>query len=74
MRHGRDSPYIAEDFQQDIVFLGIKDAASYVHEPQGNGMAKRFLPIIKDNTLSACSISTTKGLRLAYIIFNKSYN
>lgn len=74
MRQGCDSPYIAEDFQQEIVFLGIKDAASYVHEPQGNDIAKRILPIIKDNTLSACSISTTKELRLALIIFNKPYN
>jgi hypothetical protein len=70
LRHGHDSPYIAEYFQQEIVFLGIKDAASYVHEPHGNGMAKRILRIIKDNTLLTCSISITKEPRLTLIIFN----
>lgn len=69
MRLSHDRSYIAGDFQQEIAFLGIKDAASYVREPQGKGMAKRFLRIIKGNKLWACSISTIKKLRLALMIF-----
>ena len=39
LRHDHGSQFIAEDFQQEIAFLGIKDSASYVREPQGNGIA-----------------------------------
>ncbi len=40
MRHDHGSQFIAEDFQQEIAFLGIKDSASYVREPQGAWVLK----------------------------------
>jgi len=51
LRHDHGSQFISEDFQREIAFLGIKDSPSYVREPQGNGIAERFVRILKENLL-----------------------
>lgn len=58
VRHDHGSQFLADDFQQEIAFLGIKDPASYVREPQGNGIAERFVRILKENLLCIRTFET----------------
>ena len=74
LRHDHGSQFIADDFQQEIAFLGIKDSASYVREPQGNGIAERFVRILKENLLWIRSFQTVEELRLALLAFKETYN
>lgn len=74
LRHDHGSQFIAEDFQQEIAFLGMKDSASYVRESQGNGIAKRFVRILKENLLWVRSFRTVEELRLALLDFKETYN
>nr|WP_235669699.1 integrase core domain-containing protein [Solidesulfovibrio carbinolicus] len=74
LRHDHGSQFIAEDFQQEIAFLGIEDSASYVREPQGNGIAERFVRILKENLLWFRSFQTVEELRLALLAFKETYN
>ena len=36
------------DFQDEIECLGIEASPSFVREPQGNGVAERFIQTLKD--------------------------
>ena len=72
--HDHGSQFIADDFQNEIKFLGIKDSASYVREPQGNGIAERFVRILKENLFWVRSFDTVEELRLALLAFNDTYN
>jgi len=74
LRHDHGSQFIADDFQNEIKLLGIKDSASYVREPQGNGIAERFVRILKENLLWVRSFDTVEGLRLALLAFKDTYN
>jgi len=53
---------------------GINDSASYVREPQGNGIAECFVRILKNNLLWIRSFRTVEELRLAFLAFKKAYN
>ena len=74
LRNDHSSQFIAEDIQQEIAVLGIKDSTSYVCEPQGNGIAERFLRIYKENLLRVGSFRTVEELRLALFAFKEIYN
>ena len=74
LRHDHGSQFIADDFQQKIAFLGIKELASYVREPQDNGIAERFVRILKENLLWVRSFRTVEELRLALLAFKETYN
>ena len=74
LRHDHGSQFIADDFQNEIKFLGIKDSASYVREPQGNGIAERFVRILKENLLWIRRFRTVEELRLALLAFKETYN
>jgi transposase InsO family protein len=39
------------DFQDEIKCLGIKASPSFVREPEGNGVAERFIRTQKENLL-----------------------
>jgi len=49
LRYDLCGQFLADDFQQEIRFLGMKDSTSYVREPQGNDIAERFVRIPKEN-------------------------
>jgi transposase InsO family protein len=44
LRHDHGSNYMSGDFQEEIECLGIEASPSFVREPQGNGVAERFIP------------------------------
>ncbi len=51
LRHDHGSNYLADDFQQEVAFFGIQSSPSFVREPEGNGVAERFIRTLKENLL-----------------------
>jgi len=71
LRHDHGSKFIADDLKNEIKYLGIADSTSYVREPQGNGIAVRFVRILKENLLWIRSFNTVEEFRLAPLAFRK---
>ena len=74
LRHDHGSNYMSNDFQNEIAFLGIKASPSFVREPEGNGVAERFIRTLKENLLWVRDFETIEELRLALIDFARWYN
>ena len=71
LRHDHGSNYLAADFQQEIAFFGIESSPSFVREPEGNGVAERFIRTLKENLLWVRSFETIEDLRLALLAFKR---
>ena len=74
LRHDHGSNYLADDFQQEVAFFGIESSPSFVREPEGNGVAERFIRTLKENLLWVRSFKTIEELRLALLEFKRTYN
>ena len=74
LRHDHGSNYLADDFQQAVAFFGIESSPSFVREPEGNGVAERFIRTLKENVLWVRSFDTIAELRLALLKFKRTYN
>ena len=74
LRHDPGSNYLADDFQQEVAFFGIESSPSFVREPEGNGVAERFIRTLKENLLWVRSFETIEDLRLALLAFKRTYN
>ena len=74
LRHDHGSNYLADDFQQDVAFFGIESSPSFVREPEGHGVAERFIRTLKENVLWVRSFETIEELRLAVLAFTQTYN
>jgi putative transposase len=48
LRHNYGSNYMSGDFQDEIECLGIEASPSFVREPEGNGVAERFIRTLKE--------------------------
>jgi transposase InsO family protein len=57
------------DFQSEIAFLGIDASPSFVRQPEGNGVAERFIRTLKENLLWVQSFQTIEELRVALLEF-----
>jgi transposase InsO family protein len=44
-RHDHGSQYVSDYFQDELKFLGITSSPAFVREPEGNGVAERFIRI-----------------------------
>ena len=73
-RRHHGSNYLADDFQQEVAFFGIESSPSFVREPEGNGVAERFIRTLKENLLWVRSFETIEELRLALLEFKRTYN
>ena len=62
------------DFKGEIECLGIEASPSFVREPEGNGVAERFIRTLKENLLWVCTFDTIEELRAALIEFASYYN
>ena len=51
LRHEHGSNHMSGDFQDEIAFLGIEGSPSFVRQPEGNGVAERFIRTLKENLL-----------------------
>jgi len=74
LRHDHGSNYMSGDFQDEIECLGIEASPSFVREPEGNGVAERFIRTLKENLLWVRTFDTIEELRAALIKFARHYN
>ena len=74
LRHDHGANDVADDFQQEIAFFGIESSPSFVREPEGNGVAERFIRTLKENLLGVRSCETIEELRQAVLEFKRMYN
>ena len=51
LRHDHGSNYMSGDFQDEIECLGIEASPSFAREPEGNGVAERFIRTLKEDLL-----------------------
>src|SRR5271168_4938436 len=74
LRHDHGSNYMSGDFQDEIKCLGIEASPSFVREPEGNGVAERFIRTLKENLLWVRTFDTIEELRAALLEFARHYN
>ena len=74
LRHDHGSQFVSHLFQQEIAFLGIESSPAFVHEPQGNGCAERFVRTLKENLLWLKPFRDAEELRVALLKFRDRYN
>ena len=67
-------PIPAHHFQGSLNWLGIEDDAAFVGEPQGNGVAERFIRTLKEQCLWARLCDDVDDLRQAVATFIETYN
>ena len=51
LRHDHGSQYMSRDFLGEVKFLGIRSTPTFVGEPQGNGIAERFMRTLREQCL-----------------------
>jgi putative transposase len=74
LRHDHGSNYMSRDFQDEIAFLGIESSPSFVRQPEGNGVAERFIRTLKENFLWVHTFDTIEDLRRGLREFVAHYN
>jgi transposase InsO family protein len=74
LRHDHGSNYLSRDFQAEIAFLGIESSPSFVRQPEGNGVAERFIRTLKENFLWVHTFDTIEDLRRGLQEFVAHYN
>jgi transposase InsO family protein len=74
IRHDHGSAYMSDDFQQELGFLGMTSSPSFVRDPEGNGVAERFIRTLKENLLWVRSFATVAELVEALREFRRRYN
>jgi len=74
LRHDWGSQYRSHHFQGSISWLGIEDDASYVGEPECNGVAERFMRTLKEQCLWTEQFEDTEHLRQAVATFTSDFN
>lgn len=63
LRHDHGTQYMADDFQQELAFLGIASSPSFVRAPEGNGCAERMIRTLKEQLLWVRTFETVEELR-----------
>ena len=66
-RHDHGSQYVSHDVQDELAFLGIESSPALVRAPEGNGIAERFVRLLKENLLWVRTFSTVEELRQALL-------
>jgi transposase InsO family protein len=74
LRHDWGSQYRSGHFQGSLSWLGIEDDAAFVGEPQGNGVAERFMRTIKEQCLWSRLFADVDDLRQGVDAFIELYN
>ncbi len=74
LRHDHGSNYMSGDFQDEIKCLGIEASPSFVRQPEGNGVAERFIRTLKENLLWVRTFKTIEDLRAELVAFARRYN
>jgi transposase InsO family protein len=74
IRHDHGSAYMSDDFQRELASLGMVSSPSFVREPQGNGVAERFVRTLKENLLWVRNFAVVAELAAALRQFKQAYN
>jgi transposase InsO family protein len=74
LRHDHGSVYTSDDFQREIVFLGLESSPAFVRAPEGNGCAERFIRTLKEQLLWLRFFATVDELNQALADFRVRYN
>src|ERR687898_82024 len=74
LRHDHGSNTMSRDFQDEIGFLGLESSPSFVRQPEGNGVAERFIRTLKENFLWVHTFDTVEDLRRGLQEFVAHYN
>jgi transposase InsO family protein len=62
LRHDHGSPFMSDDFQREVRFLGLESSPAFVREPEGNGSIERFFRTLKEQLLWVRHFDTLKPL------------
>jgi putative transposase len=73
-RHDHGSQYVSDYFQDELKFLGLTSSPTFVREPEGNGVAERFIRTLKEQLLWVRTFETVAELRVALLAFKERYN
>jgi hypothetical protein len=60
---------MSADFQREIRFLGMTSSHAFVHQSEGNGVAKRAIRRLKEQLRRVRHFSTVDELRLELAAF-----
>ena len=73
---GRTTSRTIFQYGPEVAFFGIESSHGvYVREPEGNGVAERFIRTLKENVLLGATASRRSSeLRLALLEFKRTYN
>jgi putative transposase len=74
LRHDWGPQYTAHQFQGELVWLGIRSTASYVREPECNGVAERFIRTLKEECLYLHDFESLDEARQIIGAFIERYN
>jgi transposase InsO family protein len=74
LRHDWGPQYTAHQFQGELRWLGIRSTASYVGEPECNGVAERFMRTLKEECLYLHDFESLEEAREAIGEFIERYN
>ncbi len=74
LRHDHGTQYMSHAFQAQLAFLGVESSPSYVRQPEGNGVAERFMRTLKEQLLWVRDFRTVQDLRLGLLDFQRTYN
>jgi putative transposase len=74
LRHDWGPQYTAHQFQGELRWLGIRSTASYVGEPECNGVAERFMRTLKEECLYLHDFESLEQARGVIGEFIERYN
>ena len=74
LSHDKGSQYTSGYFQQELRFLWIESSPAYVREPEGNGVAERFIRTLKEQLLWVQHFGTVAELERGLQVFKQRYN
>jgi putative transposase len=61
-------------FKAELRFLGVEGSPAFVRQPEGNGVAERFIRTLKENFLWVHTFDTIEELRCALRDFVAHHN
>lgn len=73
-RHDHGSQYMSDYFQDELKFLGIVSSPAFVREPEGNGVAERFIRTLKEQCIWSRAWRDVDELAEAVRAFVELYN
>jgi len=65
---------VSDDVHDELKCLGIVSSPAFVREPEGNGVAERFIGTLQEQRLWVRTFETVEELRQALLEFKDRYD